>query len=153
MQWVSASMPVAAVIPGGRSSVSSGSANTALASRVGENTIFLMCVASSETTLERPTSEPVPAVVGSDDATHVLEDGEVVTVSCAEGDACLVYRGEVQWVEDAIDVSDIPETDTKVIDPAFAAFGPIGFDDKGDVEGASYVMYEWDSGQYVEKGS
>ena len=31
--------------------------------------------------------------------------------------------------------------------------GPIGFDDKGDVEGASYVMYEWDDGQYVEKGS
>ena len=31
--------------------------------------------------------------------------------------------------------------------------GPIGFDDKGDVEGSSYVMYEWDNGQYVEKGS
>ena len=31
--------------------------------------------------------------------------------------------------------------------------GPIGFDDKGDVEGAAYVMYEWDNGQYVEKGS
>ena len=57
----------------------------------------------------------LPAVVGSDDATRVLEDGEVVTVSCAEGDAGLVYRGEVQWVEDAIDVSDIPETDTKVM--------------------------------------
>jgi branched-chain amino acid transport system substrate-binding protein len=31
--------------------------------------------------------------------------------------------------------------------------GPIAFDDKGDVEGAAYVMYEWDNGQYVEKGS
>ena len=31
--------------------------------------------------------------------------------------------------------------------------GPIGFDDKGDVEGAAYVMYKWDNGQYVEKGS
>ncbi len=27
--------------------------------------IFLTCVTSSETTLERPTSEPVPAVVGN----------------------------------------------------------------------------------------
>jgi branched-chain amino acid transport system substrate-binding protein len=31
--------------------------------------------------------------------------------------------------------------------------GPVSFDDKGDVEGAAYVMYEWDNGQYVEKGS
>jgi pyruvate,water dikinase len=57
----------------------------------------------------------LPAVVGTDDATRMLEDGEVVTVSCAEGDAGLVYRGEVSWVEDAIDVSDIPETETKVM--------------------------------------
>ena len=49
---------------GGRSSVSSGSANTAFASSAGEKMIFLMCVESSEITLERPTSEPVPAVVG-----------------------------------------------------------------------------------------
>ena len=31
--------------------------------------------------------------------------------------------------------------------------GPIAFDDKGDVKGAAYVMYEWDNGKYVEKGS
>ena len=49
----------------GRSSVSSGSANTAFASSAGEKMIFLMCVFSSDTTAERPTSEPVPAVVGS----------------------------------------------------------------------------------------
>ena len=46
-------------------SVSSGSANTHFASSAGEKMIFLTCVASSETTDERPTSEPVPAVVGS----------------------------------------------------------------------------------------
>jgi branched-chain amino acid transport system substrate-binding protein len=28
--------------------------------------------------------------------------------------------------------------------------GPISFDDKGDVEGSSYVMYEWDNGEYAE---
>jgi branched-chain amino acid transport system substrate-binding protein len=28
--------------------------------------------------------------------------------------------------------------------------GPISFDDKGDVEGASYVMYEWENGEYAE---
>jgi hypothetical protein len=58
-------MPVAAVTGAGRSSVSSGSANTALARSAGENTIFFTCVAASEITAERPTSLPVPLVVGS----------------------------------------------------------------------------------------
>ena len=31
--------------------------------------------------------------------------------------------------------------------------GTIGFDDKGDVEGATYVMYKWDDGEYAEIGS
>jgi branched-chain amino acid transport system substrate-binding protein len=31
--------------------------------------------------------------------------------------------------------------------------GTISFDDKGDVEGENYVMYEWVDGQYAEKGS
>jgi branched-chain amino acid transport system substrate-binding protein len=31
--------------------------------------------------------------------------------------------------------------------------GTVGFDDKGDVEGAAYVMYEWVDGEYMEKGS
>ena len=31
--------------------------------------------------------------------------------------------------------------------------GTVSFDDKGDVKGAAYVMYEWDNGKYVEKGS
>ena len=58
-------MPVAAVIAGGRSNVSSGSANTHFANSAGEKMIFLMCVVSSETTDDLPTSDPVPAVVGS----------------------------------------------------------------------------------------
>jgi branched-chain amino acid transport system substrate-binding protein len=28
--------------------------------------------------------------------------------------------------------------------------GPISFDDKGDVEGAAYVMYHWENGEYAE---
>jgi branched-chain amino acid transport system substrate-binding protein len=31
--------------------------------------------------------------------------------------------------------------------------GTVSFDEKGDVQGSNYVMYEWDNGQYVEKGS
>ena len=37
----------------------------------------------------------IPAVVGTGDATTSVPDGEVVTVSCAEGDSGRVYRGEV----------------------------------------------------------
>ncbi len=64
MLWVSASMPVAAVIDAGSSMVSSGSASTASASRWGEKMMRLTWVTSSEITALRPTSLPVPAVVG-----------------------------------------------------------------------------------------
>ena len=52
------------VSTGGSAVVSSGSANTALAKRRGEKMTFFTCVISSATTVLRPTSEPVPAVVG-----------------------------------------------------------------------------------------
>ena len=31
--------------------------------------------------------------------------------------------------------------------------GTIAFDDKGDVQGSNYVVYEWDNGEYNEIGS
>ncbi len=57
----------------------------------------------------------IPAVVGADDATGVLEDGMIVTVSCAEGDDGRVYEGLVDWDEIEIDLDDLPETDTDVM--------------------------------------
>ena len=57
-------MPVAAVTAGGRPSVSSGSANTTFARMCGEKITRLTCVSSSLITLLRPTSLPVPEVVG-----------------------------------------------------------------------------------------
>ena len=39
----------------------------------------------------------IPAVVGTGAATTVLKDGEVVTVSCAEGDTGLVYAGKLAF--------------------------------------------------------
>ena len=65
MLCVSASMPVAAVTAAGSASVSSGSAKTAWARIFGLKTVRLWCVSFSDTTAERPTSEPVPEVVGS----------------------------------------------------------------------------------------
>jgi pyruvate,water dikinase len=45
----------------------------------------------------------VPAVVGCEDATRVLEDGAEVTVSCAEGDTGFIYAGIIDF--DVVDVS------------------------------------------------
>ncbi len=39
----------------------------------------------------------IPAVVGCGDATAVLQDGEAVTVSCAEGDTGIVYAGRLRF--------------------------------------------------------
>ncbi|MDD4962657.1 MAG: phosphoenolpyruvate synthase [Gallionella sp.] len=39
----------------------------------------------------------IPAIVGCGNATEVLKDGEVVTVSCAEGDTGKVYRGQLRF--------------------------------------------------------
>ena len=64
MLCVNASMPVAAVTATGSDSVSSGSANTCFARIAGLKTVRFRWVSFSDTTAERPTSLPVPAVVG-----------------------------------------------------------------------------------------
>ncbi len=46
----------------------------------------------------------IPAVVGTGDATTTVRGGEPVTVSCAEGDAGFVYRGEIGFHVDRQEV-------------------------------------------------
>ena len=58
-------MPVPAVMNGGMPTVSSGSQITTFGIIFGWKMIFFVCVASSVRTPARPTSEPVPAVVGT----------------------------------------------------------------------------------------
>lgn len=41
----------------------------------------------------------ISAVVGTGNATEVLQDGQVVTVSCANGDLGLVYNRKLEWSE------------------------------------------------------
>ena len=75
MLCVSASMPVAAVTWAGRAKVSSGSAKTARARIWALKTVRLWCVSFSDTTAERPTSEPVPEVVG-----RAMKQGKALTM-------------------------------------------------------------------------
>ena len=66
----------------------------------------------------------IPALAGTGDATRVLQDGQTVTLSCAEGDRGFVYDGELPFDVEEVDLENLPETRTKVMlnvgDPAAA---------------------------------
>ncbi|HEY0961481.1 MAG TPA: phosphoenolpyruvate synthase [Pseudomonadales bacterium] len=55
----------------------------------------------------------IHAVVGTGNATEVLHDGQVVTVSCAEGDAGVVYADKLQWEETVLDFASLARTRTR----------------------------------------
>jgi pyruvate,water dikinase len=57
----------------------------------------------------------IPAIVGTGNATDVLESGEAVTLSCAEGDQGNVYAGQLAFETIDVDLSDIPETETQIM--------------------------------------
>ena len=66
----------------------------------------------------------VPAIVGTAEATHVLKDGQSVTLSCAEGDQGHVYDGILEYEETEVNLEGIPHTETQIMmnigDPAAA---------------------------------
>jgi pyruvate,water dikinase len=55
----------------------------------------------------------IPAVVGTFSATEKLKDGQIVTVSCANGDAGEVFDGKLQWTEKEIQFDHLSHTNTK----------------------------------------
>jgi pyruvate,water dikinase len=57
----------------------------------------------------------LPAVVGTEDATRRLHDGQDVTISCAEGDQGVVYEGIGTFKVETLSLADLPETRTKVM--------------------------------------
>jgi pyruvate, water dikinase len=57
----------------------------------------------------------VPAVVGCADATAVLKDGDLVTVSCAEGDTGHIYAGTLAFERTEVQLDNMPEAPTKVM--------------------------------------
>jgi len=56
----------------------------------------------------------IPAVVGAVDATDVLAEGQVVTVSCAEGDTGNVYEGKLAFEVGVESYSTMPEIPVKI---------------------------------------
>jgi pyruvate, water dikinase len=57
----------------------------------------------------------LPAVVGTGAGTTTLRDGQMVTVSCAEGDIGAVYDGSAEFDVEELDTGTIPATRTHVL--------------------------------------
>ena len=57
----------------------------------------------------------IPAIVGCGDATETLTEGEVVTVSCAEGDTGHVYRGAEEYEVTTRDLCELPPIPVKIM--------------------------------------
>ncbi len=57
----------------------------------------------------------IPAIVGAEQATSILKSGEELTVACTGGEMALVYSGRIPFTADAIDVRNLPETNTKIM--------------------------------------
>lgn len=76
----------------------------------------------------------IHAVVGTGDATVKISDGQIITVSCTEGDRGKIYPGKINWKEDLITPAAIPKTKTQpmliLADPE-KAFYLSGFPNEG----------------------
>jgi pyruvate, water dikinase len=57
----------------------------------------------------------IPAVVGCNDATETLQDGQEVTVSCAEGDDGFIYEGLLKFSVSQGDVANLPTPPAKIM--------------------------------------
>jgi pyruvate,water dikinase len=57
----------------------------------------------------------LPAVVGTENGTEILKDGQIVTVSCAEGDEGRVYEGRLKFDVERVEVSTATRPRTKVM--------------------------------------
>ncbi|MBK1721937.1 phosphoenolpyruvate synthase [Thiocystis violacea] len=57
----------------------------------------------------------VPAVVGCNNATDVVKDGQAVTVSCAEGDTGYIYDGKLDFDYKTVELTAMPEIPVKIM--------------------------------------
>lgn len=57
----------------------------------------------------------VPAIVGCGNATALLNDDDIVTISCAEGDAGIVYEGELEHEVVHTKLNDLPSIKTNLM--------------------------------------
>lgn len=57
----------------------------------------------------------IPAIVGTDRATHVIRTGDLVAVCCAEGDVGKVYEGQIDFEVVKTDIANLPKPATHIM--------------------------------------
>ena len=57
----------------------------------------------------------IPAVVGCENATDLIKNGQEITVSCAEGDEGKIYQGILNFTETESEVKQLPEIPLKIM--------------------------------------
>jgi pyruvate,water dikinase len=57
----------------------------------------------------------LPAIVGTENGTDKLTDGQIVTVSCAEGETGFVYDGALKYEVEKINLRELPRPKTEVM--------------------------------------
>jgi len=57
----------------------------------------------------------IPAIVGTDQATRMIQTGDMISVCCAEGDVGKVYEGEIEYSVEMTNVSQLPRPKTHVM--------------------------------------
>ncbi|UCS92117.1 phosphoenolpyruvate synthase [Echinicola marina] len=55
----------------------------------------------------------IHAVVGTQNATEILKDGQIITVSCVEGETGHIYNGKISWEEKALTIPRQLSTNTE----------------------------------------
>jgi pyruvate,water dikinase len=57
----------------------------------------------------------LPAIVGTQMGTETLKTGDIVTVSCAEGETGFVYKGKLEFTVEKTDLSHLGQPKTKIM--------------------------------------
>ena len=57
----------------------------------------------------------VPAIVGTGHGTRSLRDGDLLTLSCAQGEQGVVYEGKIPFESEEVDMSALPATTTPMM--------------------------------------
>jgi pyruvate,water dikinase len=57
----------------------------------------------------------IPCVVGTTEATEKIKSGQLVTVSCAEGDEGIVYEGQLQFEIQSLDLGSVQKPKTHIM--------------------------------------
>ncbi len=57
----------------------------------------------------------IPCVIGTENGTLKIKDGQEVTVSCVEGETGHIYDGKLEFAIETLDLDNIPATRTKIM--------------------------------------